>query len=148
MWYVLYRVPRAPHKGCAYYMYIKGQWRSMGIHPATYDMAHIINEQRLIKRVNKKCILSLRLPSKCSFTLSKLRFFGLRKPKTTSFYSLSFFYNTLRLFTYSMISSTWSGLNHAVSPSRLNHVSCRFAYRRELRFMSSTASSKVQRPSK
>ena len=43
------------------------------------------------KRVNKKSILSLRLPSKCSFTLSKLRFFGLRKPKTTSFYSLSFF---------------------------------------------------------
>ena len=40
-------------------------------------------------RVNKKCILSLRLPSKCSFTPSKLRFFGLRKPKTTSFYSLS-----------------------------------------------------------
>ena len=30
------------------------------------------------------------LPSKCSFTLSKLRFFGLRKPKTTSFYSLSY----------------------------------------------------------
>ena len=26
-------------------------------------------------------------PSKCSFTLSKLCFFGLRKPKTTSFYS-------------------------------------------------------------
>ena len=37
------------------------------------------------KRVNKKSILSLRLPSKCSFTPSKLRFFGLRKPKTTSF---------------------------------------------------------------
>ncbi len=39
-------------------------------------------------KVNKKCILSLRLPSKYSFTLSKLRFFGLSKPKTTSFYSL------------------------------------------------------------
>ena len=39
--------------------------------------------------MNKKCILSLRLPSKCSFTFSKLRFFRLRKPKTTSFYSLS-----------------------------------------------------------
>ena len=37
------------------------------------------------KRLNKKCILSLRSPSKCSFTPSKLRFFGLRKPKTTSF---------------------------------------------------------------
>ena len=41
----------------------------------------------MIKRLNKKCILSLSSPSKCSFTLSKLRFFGLRKPKTTSFYS-------------------------------------------------------------
>ena len=41
-------------------------------------------------RVNKKCILSLRSPSKSSFTPSKLRFFGLRKPKTTSFYSLSY----------------------------------------------------------
>ena len=40
-------------------------------------------------KLNKKCILSLRLPSKCSFTLSKLRFFGLRKPKTTSFSSTS-----------------------------------------------------------
>ena len=40
-------------------------------------------------RLNKKCILSLCSPSKCSFTLSKLRFFGLRKPKTTSFYSTS-----------------------------------------------------------
>ena len=33
--------------------------------------------------------MSLRLPSKCSFTFCKLRFFRLRKPKTTSFYSLS-----------------------------------------------------------
>ena len=30
-------------------------------------------------------------PSKCSFTLSKLRFFGHRRPKTTSFYSTSLF---------------------------------------------------------
>ena len=45
------------------------------------------NEQM---RLNKKSILSLRSPSKCSFTISKLRFFGLRKPKTTSFYSTSF----------------------------------------------------------
>ena len=46
-------------------------------------------------RLNKKCILSLRSPSKCSFTLSKLRFFGLRKPKTTSFYSTSVDYGWL-----------------------------------------------------
>ena len=32
------------------------------------------------KRLTKKALFSLRLPSKCSFTLSKLRFFGLRKP--------------------------------------------------------------------
>ena len=37
----------------------------------------------------KKALLSLRLPSKCSFTLSKLRFFGLRKPKNSSFYPTS-----------------------------------------------------------
>ena len=49
------------------------------------------------KRVNKKCILSLRLPSKCSFTLSKLRYFGLRKPKTTSFYSLSWVMGSAKL---------------------------------------------------
>ena len=41
-------------------------------------------------RLNKKCILSLGSPSKCSFTQSKLRFFRLRKPKTTSFYSTSY----------------------------------------------------------
>ena len=32
------------------------------------------------KRLTKKALLSLHSPSKCSFTLSKLRFFGLRKP--------------------------------------------------------------------
>ena len=38
-------------------------------------------------RLTKKALLSLRSPSKCSYTLSKLRFFGLRKPKNSSFYS-------------------------------------------------------------
>ena len=33
-----------------------------------------------IKKMTKKCIFALRLPSKSSFTLSKLRFFRLRKP--------------------------------------------------------------------
>lgn len=41
-------------------------------------------------RVNNKCIFSLCLPSKFAFTLGKLRFLGLRKPKPTSSYSLSF----------------------------------------------------------
>ena len=40
-------------------------------------------------RLTKKALLSLCSPSKCSFTLSKLRFFGLRKPKNSSFYSTS-----------------------------------------------------------
>ena len=40
-------------------------------------------------RLTKKSILSLYSPSKCSFTFSKLRFFGLRKPKNRSFYSTS-----------------------------------------------------------
>ena len=37
-------------------------------------------------RLTKKALLLLRLPEKYSFTLSKLRFFGLRKPKNSSFY--------------------------------------------------------------
>ena len=41
------------------------------------------------KRLTKKALLSLRSPSKCSFTLSKLRFLGLRKPKNSSFYPTS-----------------------------------------------------------
>ena len=40
-------------------------------------------------RVTKKQISTLRLASKSSFTLSKLRFFGLRKPKNSSFYPTS-----------------------------------------------------------
>ena len=32
------------------------------------------------KKLSNKVIFALRLPSKCSFTPSKLRFFGLRKP--------------------------------------------------------------------
>ena len=40
----------------------------------------------MTKRLTKKSLLSLRLPSKCSFTSSKLCFFGLRKPKNSSFY--------------------------------------------------------------
>ena len=39
--------------------------------------------------MTKKALLSLHSPSKCSFTLSKLRFFGLRKPKNSSFYTAS-----------------------------------------------------------
>ena len=42
-----------------------------------------------IKRLTKKALLLLRLTEKYSFTLSKLRFFGLRKPKNSSFYSTS-----------------------------------------------------------
>ena len=60
----------------------------------------------IYSRVNKKCILSLRLPSKSSFTLSKLRFFGLRKPKTTSFYSLYCVYR----FAYCAINTRMSVL--------------------------------------
>ena len=40
-------------------------------------------------RLTKKALLLLRLPEKYSFTLSKLRFFGLRKPKNSSFYPTS-----------------------------------------------------------
>ena len=40
-------------------------------------------------RLAKKALLLLRLPEKYSFTLSKLRFFGLRKPKNSSFYPTS-----------------------------------------------------------
>ena len=32
-------------------------------------------------KMTKKCIFALRLPSKSSFTPSKLRFFGFRVPK-------------------------------------------------------------------
>ena len=32
------------------------------------------------KKLSNKVIFALGLPSKCSFTPSKLRFFGLRKP--------------------------------------------------------------------
>ena len=39
--------------------------------------------------VSRHFLRQIRSPSKCSFTPSKLRFFGLRKPKTTSFYSTS-----------------------------------------------------------
>ena len=41
------------------------------------------------RRLTKKALLLLRLPEKYSFTLSKLRFFGLRKPKNSSFYPTS-----------------------------------------------------------
>ena len=40
-----------------------------------------------IENLSNKDILSLRSPSKSSFTLSKLRFFGLRKPKTITCYT-------------------------------------------------------------
>ena len=42
-----------------------------------------------IMRLTKKALLLLRLTEKYSFTLSKLRFFGLRKPKNSSFYPTS-----------------------------------------------------------
>ena len=41
------------------------------------------------KKLSTKATLSLRLLSKCSFTLSKLRFFELRKPKISSCYTAS-----------------------------------------------------------
>ena len=40
-------------------------------------------------KLSTKATLSLRLLSKCSFTLSKLRFFELRKPKISSCYTTS-----------------------------------------------------------
>ncbi len=40
-------------------------------------------------KLTNKALLLLYSPSKCSFTPSKLRFFGLRKPKNSSFYSTS-----------------------------------------------------------
>ena len=55
-------------------------------------------------KLTKKVLLSLRSPLKCSFTKSKLRFFGLRKPKNSSFYSIHSnegdFWVTLILFKY------------------------------------------------
>ena len=42
-----------------------------------------------IMRLTKKALLLLLLTEKYSFTLSKLRFFGLRKPKNSSFYPTS-----------------------------------------------------------
>ena len=39
-------------------------------------------------KLTKKALLLLYSPSKCSFTPSKLRFFGLRKPKNSSFFQL------------------------------------------------------------
>ena len=43
----------------------------------------------IVKRVNKKSISSLYLPSKPTFSHSKLRSLELHKPQTTSFYSPS-----------------------------------------------------------
>ena len=39
------------------------------------------------KNLSNKGILSLHSPSKSSFTVGKLRFFGLREPKTTTCYT-------------------------------------------------------------
>ena len=41
------------------------------------------------KKLSNKATLSLRLLSKFSFTISKLRFFELRKPKISSCYTTS-----------------------------------------------------------
>ena len=41
------------------------------------------------KKLSNKATLSLRLLSKCSFTISKLRFIELRKPKISSCYTTS-----------------------------------------------------------
>ena len=38
------------------------------------------NDSQTTKKLSNKVISALCLPSKCSFTPSKLRFFGLRKP--------------------------------------------------------------------
>ena len=43
----------------------------------------------LFLKLSNKAALSLRSLSKCSFTLSKLRFFELRKPKISSCYTTS-----------------------------------------------------------
>ena len=48
-----------------------------------------MRDKRQKKRLTKKALLLLRLPEKYSFTFSKLRFFGLRKPKNSSFYPTS-----------------------------------------------------------
>ena len=41
------------------------------------------------KKLSNKATLSLGLLSKCSFTISKLRFIELRKPKISSCYTTS-----------------------------------------------------------
>ena len=58
-----------------------------------------------IRRAKVSALFSqqIGLPRECSFTFSKLRFFGLRKPKTTSFYSTS-------------LSEVWSGFEVRVYP--------------------------------
>ena len=43
-------------------------------------LAGIENNTQTTKKLSNKVISALCLPSKCSFTPSKLRFFGLRKP--------------------------------------------------------------------
>ena len=54
-----------------------------------FHVCKILLSVLIVKRSTKKGLLLLCLPSKCSFTLSKLRFFGLRTPKNNSFYSTS-----------------------------------------------------------
>ena len=52
-------------------------------------ISKMVKERNTKKRMTKKALLLLCSPSKCSFTLSKLRFFSLRTPKNSSFYSTS-----------------------------------------------------------
>ena len=60
-------------------------------------------------RLTKKALLLLRSPLKCSFTLSKLRFFGLRKPKIALFIQSpkneGDFWVTLMYYSYSPLSA-------------------------------------------
>ena len=52
-------------------------------------MTHFGSFLILTLKPSNKVILVLHLSSKASFTLSKLRFFGLRAPKTNSCYTTS-----------------------------------------------------------
>ncbi len=65
------------------------------------------------KRLTKKALLLLRLPEKYSFTFSKLRFFGLRKPKNSSFYPTSL-QTWVTHFTFGSPTSSESIIFHLV----------------------------------
>ena len=52
-------------------------------------ITYVVQSLEKKMKLSNKATLSLRLLSKCSFTISKLRFFELRKPKISSCYTTS-----------------------------------------------------------